>query len=84
MGGGGGGDDVLMWKGRIYIFSPWFLQNDREEFNQCQTQLMALYRDGSERSEGARKSYPNQPEFIAYRILYLIFTVNTAGKYHNT
>ena len=36
---------------------------------------MALY------NEKGAGFYPNQPEFIAYRILYLILTKNTAGKY---
>lgn len=49
-------------------------QGDLGEYNQCQTQLRELYKKGIPGREN---------EFIAYRLLYLLYAQNHAGMYLN-
>ena len=51
-----------------------YSQGDREEFNQCQTCLKSLYKEGHNGHE---------EEFIAYKIIYDIYTDNTLGILFN-
>lgn len=47
----------------VFLFA---LEGDLNEYNQCQTQLKELYEEN-------RDCVQNQPEFIAYRLLYYVF-----------
>ena len=47
------------------------MQGDLGEFNQCQGQLRELYKLGL--------AAGHAHEFLAYRILYLIFSLNKQG-----
>lgn len=46
------------------------IQADMGEFNQCQTQLKALYKEGI---------VGNEMEFVAYRLLYFVYSHNSSG-----
>lgn len=48
---------------------------DLGEFNQCQTQLKVLYHQQRRRS-GKKEFVGSEPEFIVYRIIYMMITAN--------
>ena len=48
---------------------------DLGEFNQCQTQLKVLYHQQRRRS-GKKEFIGSEPEFILYRIIYMLITHN--------
>ena len=49
---------------------------DREEFNQCQSQLKQLY-DANKEDASCTK---NATEFIGYRLIYYVLTKSLKGK----
>ena len=51
-------------------------KSDRDEFNQCQSQLKQLYAQNSDNV----KCLQNAPEFIGYRLIYFILTKNLKGN----
>jgi hypothetical protein len=58
----------------LFCADPCFLlvlQGDLAEYNQCQSQLRELYREGLP---------GHDTEFAAYRILYLLMTRNRTRK----
>ena len=53
---------------------------DFGEFNQCMSQLEQLYSSDAFTS----KELVNKPEFLAYRLLYFIYTNNSTGLFSRT
>ena len=50
------------------------MKADHEEFNQCQSQLAQLYKEGCDAT--------SRPEFVAYGIIYYVYTKNTTGSFY--
>lgn len=55
------------------ILSVFSFQGDREQFNQCQTQLETLYDNGCDRT--------HLNEFLVYRLLYSLLLNDYKSKY---
>ena len=58
----------------VMVSDTLFFKGDREEFNQCQTCLKSLYKEGC-------NGHPD--EFTAYKIIYDIYTDNYLGILFN-
>lgn len=58
----------------VYFNSLLILNKaDRDEFNQCQSQLVSLY-------EALPEATKNESEFIGYRLLYFMMTKSYKGE----
>jgi hypothetical protein len=53
------------------------MAKDFGEFNQCMSQLEQLYASDAFTSD----ELVNKPEFLAYRLLYFIYTNNSTGEF---
>ncbi len=63
------------------LFNPFLFikYKDRDEFNQCQSQLKSLYSMIEKTGSMTKEQEENNAEFVGYRLLYNMLTKSHNG-----